>query len=202
MSYEITITSTLSRHQQREVAEIYYDSFKIKFSKLWLFTNNKGLAIEVLSQSIDFNNGLYAIKDNEVIGFIGLETVGSIYTNLRFSSLIKAFGLIGGLWRTAGYLIYRAFQGRIGEDEMHIDPIAVSEKARGLGVGTKLLDASLVLAKSLGKKKMTLEVVDTNPEAKKLYERKEFVVTKIEKTGFLTSLAGFTKVFHMRKVIE
>lgn len=202
MSYEITITSTLSRHQQREVAEIYYDSFKIKFSKLWLFTKNKGLAIDVLSQSIDFRTGLYAIKDKEVIGFIGLETVGSIYTKLRFSLLTKVFGFFGGLWRYAGYMIYCAFRGRIREDEMHIDPIAVSEKARGLGVGTKLLDASLVLAKSLGKKKMTLEVVDTNPEAKKLYERKGFVVTKIEKTGFLTGLAGFTKVVHMRKVIE
>jgi ribosomal protein S18 acetylase RimI-like enzyme len=53
----------------------------------------------------------------------------------------------------------------------------------------------------LGKEKMTLEVVDTNPEAKKLYERKGFVVTKIENIAFLTIRAGFRKVIHMRKVI-
>jgi beta-N-acetylhexosaminidase len=38
-------------------------------------------------------------------------------------------------------------------------------------------------------------------EAKKLYERKGFVVTEIEKTGFLTSLSGFKKVIHMKKVL-
>jgi len=202
MIEEITITSTLSKQQQREVAEIFFSSFGRKLSSLWLFTQNEGKAVEVLCQSIDFKSGLYAIKDKEVMGFIGLETIGNNYTKLKFSILSKAFGFFGGLWRYLGYLVYCAFHGKISKDEMHIDPIAVSEKARGLGIGTRLLDASFALAKSLGKKKIILEVIDTNPEAKKLYERKGFVVTEIEKTGFLTSLAGFTKVVHMRKVIE
>jgi len=201
MIEEITITSTLSKRQQRDVAEIFFSSFGRKFSSLWLFTQNEGKAVEVLCQSIDFKRGLYAIKDIEVMGFIGLETIGNNYTKLKFSILSKAFGFFGGLWRYLGYLVSRAFHGKTSKDEMHIDPIAVSEKARGLGVGTRLLDASFALAKSLGKKKMILEVVDTNPEARKLYERKGFVVTKIENTGFFTNRAGFRKVIHMKKVI-
>lgn len=201
MSEEITITGTLSGHQQREAAGLFFSSFRSKFGALWLFTREPGKAVEVLSRSINFDKGLYAIKGGELVGFIGLETGGSRYTELGLSVLTKTFGPWGGLWRYAAYLVFRAFRHGAREDEMHIDPIAVSEKARGLGVGTRLLDESFMLAKASGKRKLTLEVVDANPGARRLYERKGFVVTRILKTGLLTARAGFGKVLFMEKEI-
>jgi ribosomal protein S18 acetylase RimI-like enzyme len=84
---------------------------------------------------------------------------------------------------------------------MHIDPIAVSEKVRGRGVDSRLLDESFMLAKASGKRKMTLEVVDANPGARRLDERKGFVVTRILNTALLTARAGFGKVLFIEELM-
>jgi len=61
MSAEIIITGELTTRQQREVAEIFFSSFKRKFRTLCLFTKDARKAVEVLCQSINFRSGLYAI---------------------------------------------------------------------------------------------------------------------------------------------
>ena len=60
--------------------------------------------------------------------------------------------------------------------EIYIDTIAVSENFRGKGIGTEILD--YLIEELVNKKKLTLGLlVDfSNPSAKKLYERKGFVV--------------------------
>lgn len=60
--------------------------------------------------------------------------------------------------------------------EIYIDTIAVSENFRGKGIGSKILD---YLIEEIGQKQnntLGLLVDFTNPNAKKLYERKGFVV--------------------------
>lgn len=60
--------------------------------------------------------------------------------------------------------------------EIYIDTIAVSEKFRGKGIGSKILD---YLIEEIGQKQnktLGLLVDFTNPNAKKLYERKGFEV--------------------------
>lgn len=60
--------------------------------------------------------------------------------------------------------------------EIYIDTIAVSENFRGKGIGTEILD--YLIEELVNKKKLTIGLlVDfSNPSAKKLYERKGFVV--------------------------
>lgn len=54
-----------------------------------------------------------------------------------------------------------------------IHDVAVHPDARGMGVGTKLLESVKEEAESMGCSKITLEVREDNP-AKKLYEREGF----------------------------
>lgn len=59
--------------------------------------------------------------------------------------------------------------------EWYLDSISVSEQYRGLGIGSKLLDALPEIARREGKNLIGLSVDKENPEAKKLYSRKGFV---------------------------
>lgn len=62
----------------------------------------------------------------------------------------------------------------VAEDEVYIEEICVSAKARGRGVGTSLLTWCESTAKARGAKVLSLGVVNGNP-AMRLYERVGFV---------------------------
>jgi ribosomal protein S18 acetylase RimI-like enzyme len=61
------------------------------------------------------------------------------------------------------------------DGEVYIEVLAVSDRARGQGIGTKLLDWCYDKAISIGGKTLTLEVLNGN-RALLLYERNGFVV--------------------------
>lgn len=199
---KINITNSIHEVQKIEVAKMYYHAFIKKFSSLWLFAKNEAQAVTVLRQSLRYENGLYVLSNNRVLGFVGLEKGDSFFAPLKYSAFLEAFGFLSATWRYVAYGIYRLFHGDIKNDAVHIDPIVVSSDARGMGIGTKLFEAAFELTKRLNRKKVILEVVDTNPKAKKLYERLGFQVVKEENTALLTKNAGFEKVFHMEKILN
>nr|WP_314461748.1 GNAT family N-acetyltransferase [uncultured Clostridium sp.] len=198
----IRITNVLTRVQKKQVARLYYEAFTKKFHALWIFTKDRSKAAEVLFESLRYNNGLYAVKEERVLGFIGLEKGADYFSPLYYSSFCKVFSPIDALWRYLAYQIYRLFHRPAAKDVLHIDPIVVSEQARSKGIGSSLLSRTFELAKKIGRKQVVLEVVDTNPQAKKLYERHGFRVVKEENTGLLTKRAGFKKVYYMVKDIS
>lgn len=61
---------------------------------------------------------------------------------------------------------------------MHIHGLVVSSKYQCLGIGTKLIHAAENLARELGLKKITLEVLESNQRAYMLYKRLGFSVLK------------------------
>ena len=77
----------------------------------------------------------------------------------------------------------------------------MSDKARGMGIGTLLVKEVEDFAKQQNITKLYLEVVDTNPLARKLYERIGFLVTKEIERGSSSKKAGYTKVFYMQKIL-
>lgn len=198
---EIKITTKIERKHKVEIARLYFQAFTKKFHYLWLFTKKEEEAAFVLEKSINYQKGLYAIKDDEVMGFVGLETGNEFYAPLKYSSFVEVFGKIGASWRYIAYGIYRLFHGEKRKEAIHIDPIVVSGQSRGMGIGTKLLEAVFEFAKKKKVDKVILEVVDTNPKAKKLYEKMGFCVVKEEKIPFFLQKAGFQKVLHMEKIV-
>ncbi|MDQ0254168.1 ribosomal-protein-alanine N-acetyltransferase [Evansella vedderi] len=59
-------------------------------------------------------------------------------------------------------------------DEAHITNIAVHSDFRRRGIGEMLLDGAMELAKTLGAKKLTLEVRVSNTVAQNMYRKKGF----------------------------
>lgn len=66
-------------------------------------------------------------------------------------------------------------------DEAHICNVAVHPEDRGLGLGSRIVEAMIEKAKSLGITQMTLEVRTSNETAKKLYEKYGFKIGGIRK---------------------
>lgn len=64
------------------------------------------------------------------------------------------------------------------DDEYYIDTICVAKNARGLGIGTKLLQFAESYGRELGYKKISLNVELEKFDARRLYERTGYVVTE------------------------
>jgi len=89
-------------------------------------------------------------------------------------------------------------------DEAHILTFAVHPKYRRRGVGTQLLTYTLNMAKTLGAKKVTLEVRVSNISAQSLYKRFGFQTIAIRKRfypdtgedGYLMCLSNLNDVYY------
>ncbi len=66
------------------------------------------------------------------------------------------------------YKRYSTWKGPI----LHLEDLVVSQKMRGLGMGSALLDEVVKFAFSLGAKRINWEVLDWNEKAINLYEKK------------------------------
>lgn len=198
---QIEITQQLNPQQQEQVANLFYEAFPLKVKHLWFHAKTKEQAVELLSQSIQFEQGIYALRDEEVVGFIGYNIGKKAFTPANYIAFQNVYPLFVATWRFFFYKFYLKFH-LYNENILHIDPIAVSEEARGNGIGKLLLNKVEQLAKNKQITKINLEVVDTNPSAQKLYESFGYIIKKELKSGSFTVKAGFKKVIFMQKYLK
>ena len=66
------------------------------------------------------------------------------------------------------YNRYSTWKGKI----LHLEDLVVSEKMRGLGAGTALLNEVVKYGHQMGAKRINWEVIDWNEKAINLYEKK------------------------------
>ena len=79
-----------------------------------------------------------------------------------------ASGLLGA---ARAVLVLALFHRKLTAGQLLMDGIAVSPKMRGRGIGTKLLRRLEQYARNEGYESLRLDVIDTNPAARRLYER-------------------------------
>lgn len=83
------------------------------------------------------------------------------------------------------YPRYSTWKGPV----IHLEDLIVSEKMRGSGMGTALLDEVVKYGKQLGVKRINWEVLDWNEPAIKFYEKKgakimrDWDVVQLDQTG-------------------
>lgn len=192
----VLIVSRLPRKLKKDALEIYYDTFSAKEDvKLKPYTKEQ--ALKIYNKAADFNRGLYALKGGKVVGIANLNFSGKKMIDLSFSHLFEEFGLFGAIYRKLMHFMSDFQQPRW--DEIKIDGIAVSKDARGNGIGSKMLKKIIRFARRRSFKRVKLKVVNTNPRAKKLYERFGFGEVKTRNYGFITKKSGFTAVTEMAK---
>lgn len=161
---------------------------------------NEANAIALVESSIVSTSCLSAEEDGKLLGVLAIQTNKQSFLDPDFKDLRAHYGIVGGIIRAAGLTL---LQHSPKPKELYIEGIAVADFNRGKGVGTKLFDELMIFAKSQGFERVTLQVIDTNPRALKLYERLGFTIEKRSKVWPVNRMIGwhFSESIFMGRVI-
>jgi len=200
MKEDISIYRALpSPESIEEVVDLYIEAFRQKAVYLEFLTQEIESIRAILRRTIHPEYGIYALRSGQVIGFAGLDDgKHGIFMVPEWKPYVEVFGLFGGTWRYGTQKFFGGYK-RHNSSTLRIDCLAVAGVARGRGVGTQLLKSVFSYAEELGRSAVSLEVVDTNPKARALYERLEFRLTREKHFGAVTRAAGFEALHFMLK---
>lgn len=171
---------------RQEAVELFDLAFGAKFS---VAIRSRPARLELLSRCLELPFGFAAICDERLVGLAGINTAdGSLTGNLNYRQLISGPGFLRGTWAA---MIFGLYERKRQPGELLMDGIAVHPDMRGRGIGTGLLSEISRFASDEGYECIRLDVIDTNPDARRLYERNRFVADKTEHFGYLRWLLGF-----------
>ena len=180
-----------------QAAQLYWEAFSDKLGKI-LGPDTRGTAY--FADILVPEKAIAALSDDgeTLLGLAGFDLGDGGVIGGGYKEIARHYGYFGGLWRG---IVMEMFTRKVTPETLQMDGITASADARGQGVGTALLEAIFEKAKTSGLKYVMLDVIDTNPRAKSLYERKGFSLLKTEHIGPLKWLFGFEKAYKMRKVV-
>ena len=181
----------------RQAAELYYEGFRRKFEPV---LNSPGQGIAILEEAFDSELAIIAVYQDQLAGIAGLQYGGRDFVSFRISAFARQYGWLRGLFKALLLFLFFAEHGSKGE--LAIESIVVHPAMRGRGIGTRLLEAVFDFARARGFGSVRLEVVDTNPDARRLYERMGFVATATHRHPYLRRMMGFTAVTPMVKELS
>lgn len=177
-----------------QAALLYDDAFS---RKLQFALPDPKRRVRVLARSFEPGHCVVAIQGDELLGVAGFhDQHGSFTADMTVRTLYATLGIRGTL-RALPLLALLASSPKPGQ--LHLEGIAVSSQARGLGIGTTLIAMLEEMARNDGLTGLTLEVVDTNPAARRLYERLGFHEVATINLPFLERLMGFRASTSMLK---
>lgn len=197
MDDRIVIEHGLPDALRDQAVEIFEDAFG---SKMRMAVPDADKRIAFLRRAFVAEHCLIARRGDALLGMAGLSTKGAPYaggllgSSWDFRPYRRLLGWLGAMWAVWGN---RLSDHRPGADEVYVDGIAVSAHARGLGIGTRLLDETTAVARANGKAFVRLDVIDTNPRAQALYERVGYKVTKVQSFRFKERWVGFGGMISM-----
>ncbi|MBD3187827.1 GNAT family N-acetyltransferase [Candidatus Bathyarchaeota archaeon] len=191
---DVNITSTISREMQWQVARLIHEAFDGKIDRLLLRTTDGARAIRLIKIATRFDQGYYAIDGSTVVGCMGYSKPRNQFLHFSWRALRREFGCFGAMGRLMSQYFSR---DKFQDDEMYITLIAVAEGYRSTGIGSRLIKILANHGKRVCKKRLVLDVVDSNPRARNLYERLGFTSIKQYNTSWFSKPAEFTTVVRM-----
>ncbi|WP_417833663.1 GNAT family N-acetyltransferase [Thalassospira xiamenensis] len=166
--------------------DLFWQAFRQKLAPV-LKPEDK--ALRFLRRVVDPAHAISAVSsDGDLLGIAGFKTPAGAFIGGKLSDICAIYGAWGGLWR--GVLI-DILERDLSEGVLLMDGIFVDPDARGRGVGTALLDGIAGEARARNLAQVRLDVIDTNPRARALYERCGFVAGEVQELGLLRHLFGF-----------
>ncbi len=181
----ITYGVGITEQDRRKAVELIDEAFA---RKLGFAIPDGERRRRVLESGLRLDSVVGAFADGCLVGVVGLKTRGG-----------AAFdGITGGLlWKELGFGAVRAavllqlLDSHVEDGTIRIDLIAVDDHMRGRGVGSGLIEAVFQLGCSIGASGVELDVVDTNPDARRLYLRHGFVDRETRTLPFPARWMGF-----------
>ncbi|MCB9529980.1 MAG: GNAT family N-acetyltransferase [Myxococcales bacterium] len=191
-----TITPGFAPAQREAAAALYWQAFGDKLGRL-LGPPDRGRA--VIARALDPAFALSAAApDGRLLGVAGFKTAAGAFVDLDFADLRAAFGLTGALWRAP---LLAIAERPIEAGRLLMDGICVDPDARGLGIGSALLDAIVAEARRRKLVEVRLDVIDRNTRARALYLRKGFRPVADNPIGPLRFVFGFRRSTTMVRAV-
>ena len=176
----------LNRDQLEAAAELYDEAFGKKFA---VAIKSRQDRLKLYESTFNGKFALSASVEAKLVGLAGFHTTGGSLTGgITPSVLLTRLGFFRGLRAT---LIFSLYERKPTPGQLLMDGIAVRSDYRGHGIGSQLLQELQDYARRNGFANIRLDVIDTNPGARRLYERLGFVAVRTERFPFLRWLLGF-----------
>ena len=189
---DIHISRGFADAERPAVAALYWQAFGAKLGKV-LGPTDRALAF--LTPILDPNYALTARNAaGDLLGVAGFKTEQGALISGGFRDMTAAYGFLSACWRAA---LISLLDRPVQPDCLLMDGIFVADTARGQGIGTKLLAAIRDEAHAQGLSQVRLDVINTNPRARALYERFGFVARGEEQLGPFRHIFGFSSATRM-----
>ncbi|ALU41985.1 GNAT family N-acetyltransferase [Pseudoalteromonas rubra] len=169
------------------IAQIYDNAFGAKLTRA---IPDKAKRLNLLEHCFMPEYSFVAFDNGQPVGVAGFsDQNGALTAGIEFTGLFRHLGILGGMRACAILSLYeRKPQSR----ELVMDGIAINESHRSRGIGTQLLDSIISYAQAHHYSSVRLDVINSNPRAKKLYETKGFIAVKTDYFPYLNWLLGFS----------
>lgn len=169
------------------VASLYENAFGHKFKAA---IPSKAQRIHLLAESFNPDFSFVVIANGKIVGIAGYQTAeGSLTGGITLRRLWRVLGVWRGTWAA---VVLSLFERKPDPKELIMDGIVVDPACRGLGLGSKLLSHIIAYASENQYQKVRLDVIDSNPRARKLYDEKGFLPVRTDRFPYLKWLVGFS----------
>jgi ribosomal protein S18 acetylase RimI-like enzyme len=192
----VTLHHGLPDALRAQAAVLYWDAFGGKLGRVM---GPSPKAIAFLQRALRSDHVILALSDQgALLGMVGFKTYHGSFAGGSAADLHKVYGRFGAFWRA---MLLGALGQNIENKRFLLDGICVAPAARGQGVGTLLLNAICAEAQTRGYDGIRLDVVSSNPRARRLYERLGFTALQTEPLGLLRYVFGFESSTAMVKTL-
>lgn len=187
-----TVAVGLPEHHRAAAAALYMEAFGAKIGPI---IGRDARASAFIASVLRPCHAVVALDEGgALLGLAGFHDERGGFVGGGLADMQRHFGWLGGLWRGLALSI---FERAAGDGQLLMDGIVVSAAARGRGVGGALIERIVALAQETGRSEVRLDVVDENPRARALYERRGFVPTAETGSRLLKPIFGFGRATNM-----
>ena len=186
----------LTPDQRGAAALLYWQAFGAKLGRIH---GPEPRALAFLERVIRLDHALCALApDGRLVGLAGFRSPRGSFVSGSRDDFSAIYGLAGGAWRMGLIL---AMSREVENRRFLMDGICVAPDARGRGIGRALLSGICAEAARRGYAEVRLDVVDTNPRARALYEREGFRALREVSIGPLRHVFGFRSATTMVRAV-
>lgn len=189
------ITMGFAPKDRARVGALYWEAFGAKLGKVM---GPEARALALIDRVLDPGFAICAYEGAQLLGVAGFKTYEGALAGGGLADLRAVYGPLGALWRAAALAL---LEREVESDRFLMDGIFVAPEARGRGVGTALLEAVCAEGARRGYGAVRLDVIDSNPRARALYERKGFAPVETQQLGPLRWIFGFASATAMERAL-
>ncbi|NBD28759.1 MAG: GNAT family N-acetyltransferase [Alphaproteobacteria bacterium] len=172
--------------ERPRIAALYWGAFGDKLGRVM---GPRRRALPFLQEVMDPAHAITMRgPSGQVLGLVGFKTYEGAFVGGDLADMARHYGWFGGAWRA---WLLSLLEREVENHRFLMDGIIVAPEARGQGIGTALLEAIAQEAAGRGYSELRLDVIDSNPRARALYERQGFVPGGEHRLGPLRHVFGF-----------